>query len=279
MIEKNILETSIKASHILIAEDEENTLQAMLRSLQLAGYAAEGVHNGMEAIKKLGEKEFDLLLLDIRMPELDGIEVMKRLEVTGRSIPIIVLTAYATLESAITSVKTGVVDYLIKPQHMQEIIVAIEKALVNSQNAKNNQTLNQMVQETLTLIKAQKLETEINGRNEEAQLSGAGRMNLLLNEQRVVLTDEITGLKKVIELTRQQSSILECLIEAHGRVCSCAQIAQKALNYPQLTELEGQRIIRPHILRIREKLENDLCHPEIILTVRGRGYRLQDKFL
>ena len=93
-----------------------------LRSLQLAGYYAEGAGNGSEAIRKLNESEFDLLLLDIRMPDMDGIEVMKRLEKTGRSIPIIILTAYATLESAISAVKAGAVIILIKPQHIQEIL-------------------------------------------------------------------------------------------------------------------------------------------------------------
>ena len=147
-----------KKYHILVAEDEENTRRATLRSLQLAGYYVEGAANGSEAIKNLNENDFDLLLLDIRMPDMDGIEVMKRLEKTGRSIPIIILTAYATLESAITAVKAGAVDYLIKPQHIQEILAAIEKALIKSQSNQDNHTIGEMLRESLKILKSQNMD-------------------------------------------------------------------------------------------------------------------------
>jgi two-component system KDP operon response regulator KdpE len=89
------------------------------------------------------------------------------------------------------------------------------------------------------------------------------------------LKDEESGSEKIVELTSQQASILRYLINAGGKVCSCGQIAREALNYPQMTELEAKNLVRPHILRLREKIENDLCHPTVIVTVRGRGYRFQ----
>ena len=70
---------------------------------------------------------------------------------------------------------------------------------------------------------------------------------------------------------------MKYLIDAQGKVCSCRQIAQGALNYPLMTENEGRNLIRPHILRLRQKIEKDRFHPEIIQTVRGRGYRFQEK--
>jgi two-component system KDP operon response regulator KdpE len=260
---------------ILVAEDEENTLRATVRSLQLAGYDAEGVPNGLAAIQKLGKKEFDLILLDVRMPEMDGIDLMRRLEKTGRSIPIIILTAYATLESAITSVKAGAVDYLIKPQHIQEILAAIEKALSKKELQNENHILGQMMLETLTILKAQ----NPNNHNDDIKGSAAthqtGRLILQVNEQRVILKDKESGSEKIVGLTSQQASILQYLINAGGKVCSCGQIAREALNYPQITGLEAKNLVRPHILRLREKIENDLCHPTLIVTVRGRGYLFQ----
>lgn len=269
------LELQNKKYRILLAEDEENTRRATIRSLQLAGYSVEGASNGSEAIKKLNESDFDLLLLDIRMPDMDGIEVMKRLEKTGRSIPIIILTAFATLESAINAVKAGAIDYLVKPQHIQEILAAIEKALIKSRSNKDNRVLSEMMRESLTILKGQNLDENeskytgiISGLKQE-------RVFLELQEQRVIFLDEQTHTKKVIELTTQQASILQYLIDARGKVCSCGQIAQRALNYPQITEPEGRSLIRPHILRLRQKIEKDLSHPNIIVTVRGRGYRFQ----
>jgi DNA-binding response OmpR family regulator len=266
-----------KKNRILVAEDEENTRRATLRSLQLAGYYVEGAVNGSEAITKLNESDFDLLLLDIRMPDMDGIEVMNRLEKTGRSIPIIILTAYATLESAISAVKAGAVDYLIKPQHIQEILAAIEKALIKKRSNIDNKTLSEMLQESLKILKSQNLDE--NNVRQTSTTSGTILTGILLElqEQRVILVDEETKKKKIIELTTQQSSILQYLANAAGKVCSCRQIAQCALNYPLMTEAEGRSLIRPHILRLRQKIERDISHPKYIQTVRGRGYRFQEK--
>jgi DNA-binding response OmpR family regulator len=266
-----------KKYRILVAEDEENTRRATLRSLQLAGYYVEGAVNGSEAINKLNESDFDLLLLDIRMPDMDGIEVMKRLEKTGRSIPIIILTAYATLESAISAVKAGAVDYLIKPQHIQEILTAIEKALIKQQSNIDNQALGEMLQESLKILKSQNLGE--NNARQTSIISGIVQTGILLElqEQRVIIFDEETQKKQIIELTTQQSSILQYLANAGGKVCSCRQIAQGALNYPLMTEAEGRSLIRPHILRLRQKIERDISHPKFVQTVRGRGYRFQEK--
>ncbi len=277
MTDHDEFESQKKKYHILVAEDEENTRRATLRSLQLAGYYVEGAANGSEAIKKLNENDFDLLLLDIRMPDMDGIEVMKRLEKTGRSIPIIILTAYATLESAISAVKAGAVDYLIKPQHIQEILEAIEKALIKSQSNQDNHALGEMLRESLKILKSQN--SDVNNLKQTEPDSGLKQPMIFLEllEQRVILDDEKTQKKRIIELTTQQASILKYLIDAKGKVCSCRQIAQGALNYPMMTEGEGRTLIRPHILRLRQKIERDLSHPEIIQTVRGRGYRFQAK--
>jgi DNA-binding response OmpR family regulator len=265
-----------KKYRILVAEDEENTRRATLRSLQLAGYYAEGAINGSEAIRKLNESDFDLLLLDVRMPDMDGNEVMKRLGKTGRSIPIIILTAYATLESAISAVKAGAVDYLIKPQHIKEILTAIEKALIKRQSNINNLALSEMLRESLKILKSQNLDENNIRQTTTSGIVQTGIM-LELQEQRVILVDDETQKEKIIELTTQQSSILQYLVDAGGKVCSCRQIAQGALNYPLMTEGEGRNLIRPHILRLRQKIETDISNPKYIKTVRGRGYRFQKK--
>lgn len=275
MTEQTELRKQKRQHRILVAEDEENTRRATVRSLQLAGYNAEGAKNGTEAIRKLNENDFDLLLLDIRMPDMDGIELMKRLEKTGRLIPIIILTAYATMESAISAVKAGATDYLIKPQHIQEILASIEKALIKYQSNKDNHHLSEMMQETLTILKEQHLDSFDQKSVVSTTVNGTGDIILELDEQRVLLFDEKTRTKKVIDLTTQQAAILQFLIDTGGKVCSCAQIAQKALKYPQMTEVEGRILIRPHILRLRQKIDFDISQPRFIMTVRGRGYRFQ----
>ena len=196
------------------------------------------------------------------------------MEKSGRTIPIIILTAFATLESAIAAVKAGAQDFLIKPQHIREILAAIEKALVKSQSAKDNHDLSQMMQETLSILKSQQLNP-----GETIPVSspghGTGKTFIEFIDHRAIISDEENQTKNEIELTSQQASILQYLINAKGKVCSCGQIAQRALNYPNMTETEARILIRPHILRLRKKIEKDVSKPKIIMTVRGLGYRFQ----
>ena len=275
MVIKNVQKIQRGSYHILVVEDEETFRKATVRSLQLAGFYADGAHNGEAAIRKLNETDFDLLLLDIRMPDMDGIELMKRLETTHRKIPIIILTAYATLESAITAVKAGAVDYLVKPLPNREILTAIERALEKVTTQRENNLLHQMMKETLDLVKVQR-SSFINGQKPSQETDNSAlSVQVEVQEQRAILLNKDRKTTRLVRLTFHQASILTLLINAGGKTCSCAQIAEQALNYPTVPEGEGCAIVRPHILRIRKKIEIDVSKPKFIITVRGRGYRFQ----
>jgi len=275
MATKNVQKIQQGSYHILVVEDEETFRRATVRSLQLAGFYADGAHNGEVAIRKINETDYDLLLLDIRMPDMDGIELMKRLETTHRKIPIIILTAYATLESAITAVKAGAVDYLVKPLPNREILTAIEKELEKVTTHRENNLLNQLMKETLDFLKVQQSSFSNGQIPSQKKDSSAMSVQVDVQEQRAILLNKETKTTKLVGLTFHQASILQLLINADGNTCSCSQIAEQALNYPNVSEGEGCAIVRPHILRIRKKIENNVSKPKFIITVRGRGYRIQ----
>lgn len=113
---------------ILVADDEEG-IRESLNLILSEEYALSFAKDGEETMKKLGEHEFDLLLLDIKMPKLDGLEVLRRLKATEKMIPVLILTAYQSVELAREAVKLGAMDYLPKPFERDHILNAIRGIL------------------------------------------------------------------------------------------------------------------------------------------------------
>ncbi|MGQ9710899.1 MAG: response regulator [Anaerolineae bacterium] len=116
-------------ARILIVEDEPTTLAALTRALSLKGYLADGVPTGQEALIRLNAAPYDVMILDLRLPDINGIEVLERARQLHPDLLVIILTAYASLESAIAAVKAGAMDYLLKPYSIHALDEAIAKAL------------------------------------------------------------------------------------------------------------------------------------------------------
>jgi DNA-binding NtrC family response regulator len=108
-------ETSMKDKPILIVDDEKNIRLTLSRSLEVLGVETDSAEDGKEALVKLEEKEFGLILLDLRMPGVDGMEVLRQVRESRPDIRIIILTAYGTIELAVEAMKLGAVDFIQKP--------------------------------------------------------------------------------------------------------------------------------------------------------------------
>lgn len=123
---------------VLIADDDNNLREVLTGELSRRGFQADGARNGLEALEVMEEKEYDILLLDLNMPGLDGIEVLKKM--THLEIPteVIVLTANATISNAVEAMKLGACDYLTKPCNLAELKTVIEKAFEKKQLRKEN---------------------------------------------------------------------------------------------------------------------------------------------
>ena len=138
---------------LLIADDEEHTRSALVRAFQLKGYTCRGAADGQEALDILSREDYDLLLLDLRMPNIDGIQVMKTARERHPHLIVIILTAHASMESAITAVKAGAADYLTKPQSINDLEIAVQQALKNRAPDLKRKQLISFMQQTLDSLK------------------------------------------------------------------------------------------------------------------------------
>ncbi|MAT40912.1 MAG: hypothetical protein CL609_01125 [Anaerolineaceae bacterium] len=255
---------SIKPHRLLIADDEDHTRTALVRAFQLKGYYCRGAFNGKDALTILDEEDYDLLLLDLRMPELDGVAVMKAVKKRHPNLIVIILTAHASLESAITAVKAGAADYLIKPQSINDLEIAIQRALSERAPHIHRDQLISFMQQSLEKLKEEPVipDYEINP-----------SISINLDNHQIVI--KRNNHQKTVDLTPDQTKILYYLNANYGKVITCREITLNVLGYPDLSEKEAENMVRPHILRIRRKIETSPKDPQILRTVRGCGYILR----
>ena len=111
--------------HILIVDDEHEFLELMSNRLQKRGFTVVGAHNGEEALELVRQQSFDAMVLDVKMPGIDGIEVLRRVKQMKPELPVVMLTGHASVEAAMTGVETGAVDYLLKPVPINDLIMRL----------------------------------------------------------------------------------------------------------------------------------------------------------
>lgn len=236
------------AVRILVVEDE-HLLRAGLRfSLARFGYEVEEAATGEEALEQLRSRAFDLVLLDIHLPGIQGVELMQCICRLCPDIRLIILTGQPDLESAIGAVKCRAVDYLIKPVGLDELLRAISRAL---QNEAPEPESDPSVHEPLRV----------------------GGLTLD-RETRRVLIQTGDGRQIAVALSPSEVALLAYMMEQTPAVCSYTELAGHALGY-HLTNGEARELLRPHICRLRRKIAAHPGAPELIHTVVGKGYRLE----
>jgi DNA-binding response OmpR family regulator len=198
------------------------------------------------------------------MPEMDGVAVMKAVKKQHPNLIVIILTAHASLDSAITAVKAGASDYLIKPQSINDLETTIQQALSERAPHIHRDQLISFMQESLEKLK---VETPIPLSDTKSELS------IDLEHHQILIKKDHH--QRIVNLTSDQTKILFYLKENYGKVITCREIALNILGYPDLSEKEAENMVRPHILRIRRKIENNPKDPQILRTIRGCGYVLK----
>lgn len=260
------------AVRVLVVDDEPHIRQSLTRALELSGYVAHSAESGQRAVDLLRATRYEVMVLDMRLPDLGGTQVMQVARQLQPDLIILILTGHATLHSAITAVKTGATDYLLKPLSTSEIIAAIEKAWQKHAHYNRRQQLIQAAMEALRA--AENIAPPLTPTFAPSVSTERFRQSGTLVFDRVKRLLTFTNdLARVIALTEGEAQVLEVLMAAADTPLSCRQIAARAWQY-ELDEVEAESLVRPYIFRLRQKIEPHPQKPARLRTVRGRGYLL-----
>ncbi|PBB06719.1 response regulator transcription factor [Salimicrobium humidisoli] len=225
---------------ILIVDDEESIVTLLKYNIEQAGYETEVAYNGAEALEKAAAQTFDLIVLDLMLPEVEGVEVCKRLRQRRIETPILMLTAKDEEFDKVFGLEIGADDYMTKPFSPREVTARI-KAILRRVDKKESSG-----KEELLTVK----DLEIYPAQYEAAIKG-----------------------EWLTLTPKEFELLLYLARNLGRVLSRNQLLQYVWNY----DFAGDtRIVDVHVSHLREKIEPVTKKPAYIKTVRGLGYKMED---
>lgn len=223
---------------ILIVDDDVSIVTLLTYNIEKAGYLTETAYDGREAIEKAEQGKFDLILLDVMLPKIDGIEVCKHLRLNKIETPIIMLTALSDEFDKILGLELGADDYITKPFSIREIIVRI-KVILRRVNKVTEHIDIPITFGDLTIF-PDRYEAELH--------------------------------QNIISFTRKEFELLVYLAEHKNMVLSRNQLLNAVWDY----DFAGDtRIVDVHISRLREKIESNTKKPVYIKTIHGLGYKME----
>ena len=228
-----------RRNHILVVEDDPAVAHSLKAGLERDGYAVAWKANGSEAIAYACDQQPDLILLDIRLPDLSGFDVCRALRRLGLRQPIVMLTVRGDETDKVLGLEVGADDYVTKPYNLRELLARIRAQLRRAYG---------------DLAAA------------DADLLYAG--DLVIDRGRA----QVRRGQQLLNLTPTELRLLIYLAQNPRQALSRAQILDAVWGYE--ADVESERIVNVHIRRLREKVEIDPSRPTLILTVPGIGYRL-----
>lgn len=223
---------------ILIVEDEETIAESVAYNLRQEGFQVETVGDGATALRRALTQPPDLILLDLMLPSIDGLEVCRTLRQRGK-FPIIMLTAKSEETDKVVGLEMGADDYVTKPFSMKELLARVRAVLRRA---------SERAEEKTTVLRAGPLEVDTD------------RFQVTLRGQPV-------------EIALKEFRLLETLLRHRGRVLTREQLLEEVWGD---SEYRDAHTIDVHIRWLRTKIEEDPSHPRWILTVRGVGYKFAE---
>jgi len=256
-----------QSARILIVDDEATIRLTLGTLLKRTGYEVTPAENGREAIALLEQQRFDLMLVDLKMPEMDGMQVVAAARQRQADLAIIVLTGHGSLETAVEGLHQGVFDYLLKTTEPAQVIERVKVGLAARAQQMRQRTLLDVVGSAVQELRGNPAggSEEPGGNSDRGITVGA----LQLDTWR----QEATLAGRTLPLTPTEFRVLLCLAEHAGTMLPYAHLVRCAQGY-DADELEAGELIKPHIHHLRQKLEPDPTTPRYILNVRGKGYLL-----
>lgn len=226
---------------ILLVEDEEHLLEAIKLNLELEGYRVTTATDGKMALKRFKEERFNLVILDVMIPEINGFQVAETIRLENREVPIMFLTAKNTSEDRVMGLKKGADDYLVKPFNLEELILRVGILVRRSLSSEDLKELN-----------TYKIGDKTIDFNSFEMHNGDG---------------------SITALTKKETMLLKLLIERKNEAVSREQILETVWNYDVYP---STRTIDNFILTFRKYFEPNQKKPIYFHSIRGVGYKFTD---
>lgn len=232
--------------NILIADDDDEIRELLEFDLKSSGYSVKTVKNGLEAYNESILANFDLVILDVMMPKMNGFDACLKIKEKNPNVPVLLLTAKGTIEDKTKGFDSMADDYLVKPFDIQEVLLRVRALLRRNNNLAQNDKNIFLAQNNLGIIKSNDIELDENSL-------------------------EVKVKDKLIKLTPTEFEILYCLLQHNNQAVSLATLLQEVWGYDSD---EDVRMVRVHVGTLRQKIEPDPKKPVYVLTVTNVGYRL-----
>ena len=252
------------SARILVVDDDEAIRIALSEILAYENYNVVSVPNGVQAIEKLVAEEFDLMLLDILMPEMDGVEVMKKAADVSPDTQIVMLTGHGSMGTAIEALRHDVHDYLLKPPSRQEVLSSVASGLAHRDEIKRKRMILGQIEDSVVQLKdAEGITTLPKPKRQVVPLPEGVSLDLARRE--------IWRGSSRERLTPTEGKLLEIFVTNWGRVMSHSNLVFLVQGY-EVPEWEAPEVLRPLISRLRRKLSSFPKGEKWISSVRGIGY-------
>ncbi len=231
-----------KKFSILLVEDEENLQEALKLNLELEGYEVSTSGDGAHALKIFSQEYFDLIILDVMLPEIDGITVCETIRLSNTDIPILILSAKTSSADKVLGLKKGADDYLAKPFNLEELLLRVNKLIKKSEKIAHKEPL------------------------EELYTFGGNKIDFKASEAHNKNGEHII-------LTKKELMLLKLLIENKNEVVTREKILQSVWGY---NVYPTTRTIDNFILNFRKYFEVDSRNPRYFHSARAVGYKFTD---
>ena len=228
--------------NILLVEDEENLHETLKLNLEIEGYSITSAFTGTDALKAVQAEYFDLVILDIMLPELDGIGVTEGIRIQHIDVPILILSARNSGSDRVLGLKKGADDYLTKPFNLEELLLRVEKLIQKNKKMQDKESLGDIY--------------EFGGNQVDFKAQEATTWN-----------------GQQVQLSKKEAMLLKLLIENRNDVVTREKILQVVWGY---NVYPTTRTIDNFILNFRKYFEKDSRNPQHFHSVRGVGYKYND---